>query len=92
MVEKKTKVHFIEINGSGISGVACMAKNKGFDVDGCDTCEKGDYTKQLLDNNIQIFVGHNEEHLKDTDIVVLSPALLYKDRYKKNYKMAKISR
>lgn len=82
MVEKKTKVHFIGINGSGISGVACIAKNKGFDVDGCDTCEKGDYTKQLLDNNIQIFVGHNEEHLKDADIVVLSPALLYKDRYK----------
>lgn len=79
----KTKVHFIGINGSGISGVACIAKQRGFEVDGCDLkTEINNYTQQLLDNNINISNGHNVEHLKDIDIVVLSPALLYKDKYK----------
>ncbi len=82
MIEKKTSVHFIGINGSGISGVACIAKNRGFDVTGCDLNEVGDYTTQLINNNIKISVGHDVEHLKNVDIVVLSPALLYKDKYK----------
>lgn len=82
MIEKKTKVHFMGINGSGISAVACIAKNKGFEVSGCDLNEVGDYTEQLIKNNIKIYKGHDVNHLKNVDIVVLSPALLYKDRYK----------
>ena len=82
MIKRKTSVHFIGINGSGISGVACIAKNRGFDVTGCDLNEVGDYTTQLLNNNIKISVGHDVNHLKDVDIVVLSPALLYMDKYK----------
>ena len=70
------------INGSGISAVACIAKNKGFEVSGCDLNEVGDYTEQLVRNNIKISKGHDVSHLKDVDIVVLSPALLYKDKYK----------
>lgn len=82
-MQNKVKVHFIGINGSGISGVACIAKQKGFDVDGCDLkTEVNNYTQQLLDNNINIFNGHNSKHLENIDIVVLSPALLYKDKYK----------
>ena len=82
MIEKKTKVHFIGINGSGISAVACIAKNRGFEVSGCDLNEVGDYTEQLIRNNIKIFKGHDVDHIKNTDIVVLSPALLYNDKYK----------
>jgi UDP-N-acetylmuramate--alanine ligase len=82
MINKKINVHFIGINGSGISGVACAAKNKGFEVSGCDINESSDYTNQLIENDIKISVGHNPDHLKNVDVVVLSPALLYKDRYK----------
>ncbi len=82
MINKKINVHFIGINGSGISGVACIAKSKGFNVSGCDLNEKGNYTNQLIENKINISVGHNSNHLKGVDIVVVSPALLYKDRYK----------
>lgn len=82
-MQNKIKVHFIGINGSGISGVACIAKQRGFDVDGCDVkFEINNYTQQLLDNNIQILGGHNASHLDGVDIVVVSPALLYKDKYK----------
>ncbi|MDD2840359.1 MAG: Mur ligase family protein [Rickettsiales bacterium] len=82
MINKKINVHFIGINGSGISGVACIAKNRGFEVSGCDLGERSNYSDQLAENNIKTFVGHNSEHLKNVDIVVVSPALLYKDRYK----------
>ena len=75
-------IHFIGINGSGISGIACIAKNFGFNVDGCDLVEIGDYTEQLNNYNIKIFKGHNVEHIKNADLVVVSPALLYKDKYK----------
>lgn len=78
----KKHIHFIGINGSGISGVACIAKNKGFEVSGCDLGEKGDYTKQLLENNIKISVPHDASHLEGADLVVVSPAILYKDKYK----------
>ncbi|MDR2526540.1 MAG: UDP-N-acetylmuramate--L-alanine ligase [Rickettsiales bacterium] len=77
------KIHFIGINGSGISGVACIAKNKGHDVDGCDIKVDGDYTKQLLKNNIKIECGHKVEHLNDKDLVVITPALLYNKQYEK---------
>jgi len=80
--EKIRRVHFIGINGSGMSGVACIAKRLGFGVTGCDANGSGDYTQQLLKNGINILVGHSPEHLKDVDAVVLTPALLYKDKYK----------
>lgn len=82
MNKKNLNVHFIGINGSGISGVACIAKNKGFNVSGCDLNKEGNYTNQLIANNINIQQGHSVDHLKNIDLVVLSPALLYKDKYK----------
>ena len=82
MDKKNLNVHFIGINGSGISGVACIAKNKGFNVSGCDLNKEGNYTNQLIANNINIQQGHSVDHLKNIDLVVLSPALLYKDKYK----------
>ncbi|HSQ97269.1 MAG TPA: Mur ligase family protein [Rickettsiales bacterium] len=82
MINKKINVHFIGINGCGISGVACIAKSRGFEVSGCDIGESSNYSAQLTENNIQTFVGHHAEHLKNIDVVVVSPALLYKDKYK----------
>jgi len=82
MINKKVNVHFIGIKGSGIAGVACIAKNRGFEVSGCDIGESSNYSAQLDENGIKTFLGHNSEHLKDVDLVVVSPALLYKDKYK----------
>lgn len=77
-----TKVHFLGINGSGIIGVACMAKQEGFDVDGCDISESGNYSQQLKELNIHTYVGHNVEHLKNKDYLVVSPAIYFNDKYK----------
>ena len=49
------------IKGSGISGVATLAEKMGYEVTGCDL-ETG---------------GHDEKHLKDVDLLVVSPAVFY---------------
>ena len=82
IMNKIQKVHFLGINGSGIAGVACLAKQNGFDVDGCDAVKEGNYTQQLRDLNIDIQVGHSIEHLKDKDMLVVSAAIFFKDNYK----------
>ncbi len=91
-VERPQKLHFVGINGSGIAGIACMAKTLGFEVDGCDLNEYGSYSDQLNRLNIEIKIGHNENHITpDTNLVVVTPALLYKDRYKSIPELEKAS-
>lgn len=75
-------IHFIGINGSGLVGVACLAKEKGFNVTGCDLNKKGNYSKQLEDLGIDVEVGQSSEHLKGIDELVVSSAVFFKDKYK----------
>ncbi|MDR2777405.1 MAG: Mur ligase domain-containing protein [Rickettsiales bacterium] len=78
----KGKLHFLGINGSGIVGAACLAKERGFDVDGCDLVESSDYSKQLLDLGITVRVGQSKEHLEGVDKLVVSPAIFFRDNHK----------
>jgi len=55
------RVHFMGIGGSGISGVADLAKKMGYQVSGCDL-ETG---------------GHDVKHLRNVDLVVATPAVFY---------------
>ncbi|MFH1863982.1 MAG: UDP-N-acetylmuramoyl-L-alanine--D-glutamate ligase [bacterium] len=55
------KIHFMGIRGSGISGVASLAEKMGYEVTGCDL-ETG---------------GHDVGHLKNTDLLVVTPAVFY---------------
>lgn len=71
------------INGSGIIGVACIAKNRGFEISGCDINKHSSYSKQLEELGINIEDGHSINHItNDLDLVVITPALLYKDKWK----------
>jgi UDP-N-acetylmuramate--alanine ligase len=76
------RIHFLGINGSGMAGVACLAKTRGFEVGGCDLSESGNYSKQLQELNIEIKLGHSPAHLEDTDMLVVSPAVFFDDKYK----------
>ena len=76
------RCHFLGINGSGIVGVACLAKEKGYIVDGCDINQTSDYSKQLSDLNIEVKIGQSETHLKDIDKLIVSPAVFFRDKYK----------
>lgn len=68
------KVHFMGIGGSGCSGVAAIAQAFSYHVDGCDLAE-GSFTDYLSEKNIPVLKGHDPSHLKDVDLLVISPAI-----------------
>ncbi len=70
------KIHFMGIGGSGISGVARMAKENGFEVTGCDLEENG-ITYRLRKEGIPVEIGHDISHLNGVDILAHTPAVLY---------------
>jgi UDP-N-acetylmuramate--alanine ligase len=76
------RIHFLGINGSGMAGVACLAKLNGFEVSGCDINRNGNYSQQLLDLDIRVDEGHSSKHLDEIDMLVLSPAVFFNDKYK----------
>jgi UDP-N-acetylmuramate--alanine ligase len=67
------KIHMMGIGGSGMSGVAKLAEKMGYIVTGCDLEERTAYAKN-------IFVGHSPNHLKDIDLLIVSPAILYQNK------------
>lgn len=70
------KLHFIGIGGVGMSGVAKVAKNQGFDVTGSDL-KTSRYTSELENMGIRVSIGHNADNLPDGDVdVVVSTAIL----------------
>lgn len=70
-------VHFMGIGGSGIAGVAILAKKAGFEVSGCDLAKESSYyTPALAEAGIEPLVGHDVSHLEGVDILAVSPAVL----------------
>lgn len=77
MFRKKFKnIHFIGIGGSGMSGIAEVLLNLGFNVSGSDLKET-DVTKRLKKIGAEIKIGHKKENLEnsDVDVVVTSTAV-----------------
>ncbi|MDO8570141.1 MAG: UDP-N-acetylmuramate--L-alanine ligase [Candidatus Daviesbacteria bacterium] len=70
---KDLKVHFLGIGGSGASAVASIAQNEGFAISGCDKNPFNEFTK-VFDAK-KLFEGHSPEHLKDIDILTVTPAI-----------------
>jgi len=71
---KIEKVHFVGIGGIGMSGIAEVLLNLGFQVTGSDL-RKTDTTERLEGLGAQIFYGHREENIVDSDVVVISSAV-----------------
>jgi UDP-N-acetylmuramate--alanine ligase len=69
-------VHFIGIGGSGMSGVALVAHERGFKVTGSDLKESR-YMRSLLRAGVPVTVGHDAAHVADPsiDVVVVSSAI-----------------
>ncbi len=69
------KLFFIGIGGSSMSGLAGIALDQGFEVEGSDMIESS-YTGKLKDRNVIIHIGHNYDNIPDdTDLVVYSAAI-----------------
>jgi len=68
------RVHFIGIGGSGMSGIAEVMLNLGYDVQGSDL--RGNYQVERLGGlGARIFIGHDEKNVADADAVVVSSAV-----------------
>ena len=79
-MDKKIKeIHFMGIGGSAVAGVAILAKKFGFEVSGCDLEKTTVYSETLNNYHIPVSFGHSVEHLKEIDLLIVSPAVLYTD-------------
>jgi len=65
------------VGGSGMSATAGVAHKFGYDIDGCDIDISSQYIGKLK-TEIKIVEGHSAAHVKDKDILVVSPAIYYK--------------
>ena len=67
-------LHFVGIGGIGMSGIAEVLHNLGYQVQGSDSAASYN-TKRLEDLGIKIFIGHAAEHVASASVVVISSAI-----------------
>ena len=68
------RIHLVGIGGSGMGGIAEVLLNLGYEVQGSDL-KRNAITERLARLGATIFIGHNAEHLGDSDVVVVSSAV-----------------
>ncbi len=74
MFKNIKKVHFVGIGGIGMSGIAEILVNQGFEVSGSDKA-LSEVTDRLESIGIKVYEGHSPENLKDADVLVYSSAV-----------------
>ena len=74
MYGKIQKIHFVGIGGIGMSGIAEVLINLGYQVSGSDLKES-DITRRLASLGGTIAYGHRAENVVEVDVVVTSTAV-----------------
>jgi UDP-N-acetylmuramate--alanine ligase len=74
MYRKKYHIHFVGIGGIGMSGIAELLLNLGYQVSGSDLRES-DITRRLAKLGGRISIGHRAENIEHADVVVRSSAV-----------------
>ena len=67
-------VHFIGIGGIGMSGLAQIMNNLGFQVQGSDLSSNKNI-EVLLKAGIKIYIGHNQKNISKATMIVISSAI-----------------
>ncbi|WP_123638880.1 UDP-N-acetylmuramate--L-alanine ligase [Marinimicrobium koreense] len=68
------RIHFIGIGGAGMSGIAEVLINQGYEITGSDLKASGT-TRRLEAMGATVFIGHREENVADAHVVVNSSAV-----------------
>ena len=68
-------IHFVGIGGIGMSGIAEVMKNLGYDVQGSDVAD-GYVVQGLRDKGIRVAIGHSADNVGDAAVVVTSTAIV----------------
>lgn len=75
MFKSIKKIHFVGIGGIGMSGIAEILINQGFEVSGSDL-NLTEVTKRLEQIGAKVYEGHSAENVKDVDVLVYSSAVI----------------
>jgi UDP-N-acetylmuramate--alanine ligase len=67
-------IHFIGIGGIGMSGIAEVMRNLGYEVQGSDAADSA-IVKRLKGLGIPVEIGHRAENLGNAQVVVYSSAV-----------------
>ena len=68
------KIHFIGVGGSGMSGIAEVLLNLGYQISGSDLSDSATL-QRLAGLGIATHVGHSADNVQDADAVVTSTAV-----------------
>lgn len=75
LLSKVKNVYLVGIGGIGMSGLALLLKDRGFQVKGSDRKESAN-VEMLRSEGIEVFIGHKQEQISDdTDILGYSSAI-----------------
>jgi UDP-N-acetylmuramate--alanine ligase len=82
------RIHFVGIGGTGMSGIAEVLSNLGYEVSGSDL-KKSAVTKRLEQQGVTVNIGHTKENVENVDVVVTSTAV---DKNNEEVKAAYLNR
>ncbi|MDF3009714.1 MAG: murC [Burkholderiales bacterium] len=74
MKHKVRGIHFVGIGGSGMSGIAEVLANLGYQVSGSDLAANA-ATRRLGALGVKVFLDHDAQHVEGADAVVVSSAV-----------------
>ena len=74
MLGRTRRIHFVGIGGIGMSGIAELLANLGYDVSGSDL-KPSDVTDRLQTLGVRIGFGHQAANVGRADVVVVSSAV-----------------
>lgn len=68
------RIHFIGVGGAGMSGIAEVLLNMGYEISGSDV-RISSTTKHLVSRGVKVFIGHAQENVLGADVIVNSTAV-----------------
>lgn len=68
------QIHFVGIGGAGMSGIAEVLANEGYQISGSDLTSNA-VTQHLIDLGVQIYFNHRQENISDANVIVVSSAI-----------------
>ena len=74
MKHKVKKIHFIGIGGVGMSGIAEVLFNLGYQVSGSDMGQSY-ATDRLQELGVPVYFGHAASNVGESDVIVTSSAI-----------------
>jgi UDP-N-acetylmuramate--alanine ligase len=74
MLGRTRRIHFVGIGGIGMSGIAELLANLGYEVSGSDA-KRSDVTDRLEGLGVRVSMGHSAGHVGAADVVVTSSAI-----------------